>query len=163
MLSKAIPDPERLMALPNGSFDELDARALLDGARERVRASADAKDVDVLIYCTCGHVWAHAGALAEALHQLLENAIHATRKGYPVVVDARETSEGDVLFQIQDTGGGLEKPGRRVALASAIIEQHGGLLRFESEVGVGTTATVWLPRMVARDVPANTGAARRGR
>jgi signal transduction histidine kinase len=162
-LSKTSLDPELLAALScrRDSFHELDARALLEQVRERVRPDADAKDVDVLIYCTCGGICAQPTALSEALHQLLKNAIHATRKSHPVVVHARETREGDVLFEIQDTGEGmrphvlgrLARPGgtgRGVALAWAVVEQHGGLLRFESAPGVGTTATIWLPEMATR-------------
>jgi hypothetical protein len=155
-----LPDSEVVDLLQrDASFEELDTKDLLHDVRDRVRGSADAKDVDVLIYCTCGRIWAKLRALSEALYQLLCNAIQATRKGYPVVVDARESKDGDVLFHIQDTGEGMRPQvlgdlgrhgdGTGVALAWEAIEQHGGLLRFESAPGVGTTATVWFPRMAS--------------
>jgi len=163
LLGRPRLEPALASLLPDdASFEQVDASELLRGVRERVRDSADAKDVDVLIYCTCGRIWAKLRALSEALYQLIANAVTATRKGFPVVVDARESSGGDVLFHIQDTGtgmpartlAGLGLPSRRgVALAWAAVEQHGGLLRFESAPGVGTTATVWLPG-VAGSAPA---------
>lgn len=79
-----------------------------------------------------------------------------------MIVDVRDTSEGDVLWQIQDAGEGMPeeilaalgqarpaisdgRSGLGVAFAWAVVEKHGGLLRFESAPGVGTTASIWLP------------------
>jgi signal transduction histidine kinase len=89
-----------------------------------------------------------------------------------VIVDVRDV-EGDVLWQVQDAGegmveGSLAKLGKLpetagpgsarlgIARAWAVVEAHGGLLRFESAPGVGTTATIWLPRVRERweDTPA---------
>jgi signal transduction histidine kinase len=154
-------EPQPADAL-SGTFEELDTRELLHDVRDRASASAKLKGVDVLLYCTCTRIWA-LPALSEALYQLLENAIRATREGHPVVVDARDTNEGDVLFHVQDTGVGMRPrvlgalaglashahrgTGRGIARAWAIVELHGGLLRFESSPGVGTTATTWFPKM----------------
>jgi signal transduction histidine kinase len=83
----------------------------------------------------------------------------------------RDVGEGDVVWQVQDTGGGKserglaelghpphtaepEGPGRGVALAQAVVEAHGGVLRFESARGVGTTATIWVPRPIEQHLDA---------
>ncbi len=47
---------------------------------------------------------------------------------------------GTPFFTMREGGTGLG-----VVLARAAIRQHGGELRFESEVGRGTVATVRLP------------------
>ncbi len=51
---------------------------------------------------------------------------------------------GTPFFTTREDGTGLG-----VVLARAAIRQHGGELRFDSEVGRGTTATVRLPAHVA--------------
>lgn len=143
------------------AFVSVDAREVAEQVVGRVRHRADAKDVDVVVHCTCARVSLQAQAFGHALYELLDNAVQATRRGYPVMIDIRETGEGDVLWQIQDAGEGMSEQvlahlgqpsagaapgsGLGVALAWALIEMHGGLLRFESAPGVGSTASIWLP------------------
>ncbi len=123
-------------------------------AIERVRDRADAKDVEVILRCACAQVWVQPHAFSEAIYELLDNAVRATRRFHPVLLEVQDTGEGDVLWQIQDSGEGIpervlaelgQSPGLGVALAWTVIEQHGGLMRFESVPGMGTTASVWLP------------------
>lgn len=100
--------------------------------------------------------------LKEALLNLLTNAIEATPAGGSVTVQLRREGEGGELV-IRDTGRGIPEhllsrvgspffttreggTGLGVALARAIIQQHGGTLQYRSEPGRGTTATVSLPR-----------------
>lgn len=100
--------------------------------------------------------------LKEALLNLLTNAIEATPSGGSVTVQLRREGEGGELV-IRDTGRGIPEhllsrigspffttreggTGLGVALARAIIHQHGGTLHYRSEPGRGTTATVSLPR-----------------
>jgi PAS domain-containing protein len=155
-----------------GAFVAIDAREVVERARERVRVHSDAKNVDVVAHCTCGPVRVQPEAFSDALYELLHNAVRAARRGHPVIVDVRDV-EGDVLWQVQDAGegmveGSLAKLGKLpetagpgsarlgIARAWAVVEAHGGLLRFESAPGVGTTATIWLPRVRERweDTPA---------
>jgi signal transduction histidine kinase len=107
------------------------------------------------VHCACGSIRVQSEMFSKALFNLLDNAIEATSSGHPVFIDASHTADGDLLWQIQDTGRGMDldmlarlgepHAGLGVALANAIIQQHGGMLRFESAPGVGTTASVWLP------------------
>ena len=140
-------------ANPAAGSSEIDAKELTQRVLDRVRAHADAKDVDIVVYCTCGLVCVQPHAFSDALHELLHNAVRATRRGHPVIVDIRDVGEGDVLWQVQDAGEGrsergLAVPGQDVSIAQAVVEAHGGVLRFESAPGVGTTATIWLPRPI---------------
>lgn len=150
----------RSVSWDDRSLGLIEAHALAHQARERVRKCADEKDVDVVIYCTCSPLWVQPQTFGEALYELLDNAVRATRRRHPVMVDVRNSSEGDVLWQIQDAGEGMSeqalaklgKPPQAVAesglgvdFAWAVIEKHGGMLRFESAPGVGTTASIWLP------------------
>jgi signal transduction histidine kinase len=145
-----------------GALAAVDARELLHLVRERVRLDADARDVDVVVHCSCAPVWVEPESFPEAIYELLDNAVRATRRGHPVMVDVRDTADGDVLWQIQDAGKGMadedlarigqppdeaqpDGRGLGVALAWRVVEEHHGLLRFESAPGVGTTASIWLP------------------
>ncbi len=117
--------------------------------------------------------------LKQILINLLANAIKFTPAGGKVTLRILSSAEGGVLFQIIDTGIGIapedipkalapfqqidgdldrkyEGTGLGLPLAKALIEMHGGSLDLQSEVGVGTTATVRLPadRIVElRDTP----------
>ena len=114
------------------------------------------------MHSTWARVVVRYDAFSEALFNLLANAIDAARPGYPIVAVVSGTGAGHVLWEIQDTGEGMSPEilswlgepfrttrangaGLGVALARAIIEEHGGMLRFESAPGIGTTASAWIP------------------
>ncbi len=91
----------------SGTFARVEPRDLIRGIVTRVRPHAEAKDVDVVVYCTSGPVWVEPRAFSDALFEVLDNAVRATRRGYPVFVHVRDTADGDVLWQIQDEGEGM--------------------------------------------------------
>jgi two-component system sporulation sensor kinase A len=139
----------------SGAGRELvDPRELIQQVCDDVREHADSKDADIIIHCSCRSVWAVRQALRDALSELVFNAVKATRRGHPVIVDARQAGEGVVVWQVQDHGEGLSEtalgdlvrpPHPGVARAWSVIAHHGGSLSFESALGVGTTASLWLP------------------
>jgi len=119
---------------------------------------ADRRHVPLVVHCACRRVFVRE-TFSEALCCLLDNAIEATDAGRPVVLEAREYDDRQAVWEIRDLGHGMtasalaelggpcsvtRAPGG-VAIANAIIREHDGALRFESGVGLGTTATVWLP------------------
>ncbi|GAO04966.1 nitrogen regulation protein NR(II) [Anaeromyxobacter sp. PSR-1] len=131
----------------------LSARA--DEARVRLYARGDAS------------LEADPRRLKEALLNLVANAIEATPAGGEVVVEARELSGDEVELVVRDTGRGMppetlrrigtpffttrdDGTGLGVVLARAVIVQHGGTLRYESEPGSGTKVLVTLPRAAKR-------------
>jgi signal transduction histidine kinase len=84
-------------------------------------------------------------------------------------VDCRRDKQGDLLIAVKDTGVGIpreqlekvlepfeqvedhltrrnEGTGLGLPIAKALIELHGGELRLESELNVGTTAELRVPR-----------------
>lgn len=169
-------------------FSYIDAGDLAQRVAVIARDRARARDVALVIRCACGPVCVQRDDFREALSLLLDNAIVATAAGRPVVLEVREFLTGDVLWQVRDAGtgmsptalGGLGSPKRGIApappsrvatsgiaRANAIVQRHGGLLHFESAIGVGTTASVWVPlerktakitrssRRVLRDVRAS--------
>ena len=102
--------------------------------------------------------------LLQVLSNLLGNAIKFTPEGGNVRV--RVTRSGDeVVVSVADTGVGISPTdlphvfdrfwrardtttkgaGLGLSIACGIVEAHGGRLRAESELGVGTTMTLTLP------------------
>ncbi|MYB22852.1 MAG: HAMP domain-containing histidine kinase [Chloroflexi bacterium] len=101
--------------------------------------------------------------LVQVLNNLVDNALRHTAEG-EIVLSAAESS-GGIEIIVRDTGEGIATehldhlfdrfwqpesrsgPGAGLGLAISreIVRAHGGSIQAASEVGVGTTITVWLP------------------
>ncbi len=114
-------------------------------------------------------VWADARKIKQVLLNLISNAIKFTPAGGTVSVQlARDEANGDVILAVADTGIGIEErdvekvfsafgqvenslsrrhegTGLGLPLSLALVEIHGGQIKLQSKVGVGTTVTVRLP------------------
>jgi signal transduction histidine kinase len=139
-LDRLAADLQRKTRHERAAFRHVDPAALLRHACLRTREPAAAKNVALLVHCSCGPLQVQAEPFGAALFSLLHDAIKATSSRL-VLVSVREDAEGEVLWQIRD---GLERRVRN-PLASAIVERHGGLLRFDSAPELGTCASIWLP------------------
>ena len=123
------------------------------------------------------HVLVYEGELNQVFLNLLINAAHAvqssldgaTKEKGRIVISSSHTEDG-IEVRFEDDGCGIPKElrqrifdpffttkgvgkgtGQGLALAhSVIVEQHSGELRVESEVGVGTTFVIRLPREQAQ-------------
>ena len=109
--------------------------------------------------------------IQQVLINLILNGIQAMEKGGRLYVTAwKEKDHPGFYFQVRDTGRGISQEdlskifepffttkdlghrdvgqgsGLGLAVSQGIVEQHGGWIKAESEVGVGTTFTVFLPR-----------------
>jgi two-component system NtrC family sensor kinase len=114
----------------------------------------------------------HAGDIGQVLLNLIVNAGHAMAdvfraeqvRGVLTVRSSVDSEADAVVVEIGDSGGGIPadvherifepffttKPvgrgtGQGLAIARAIAERHGGSLRFETTLGVGTTFMLRLP------------------
>ncbi len=106
--------------------------------------------------------------IAQALGNLLANALKFTPEGGTVRLVARLQSDGAVHLIVEDTGIGMaegtiaaalepfrqldgslarqfEGAGLGLSISKALAELHGGQLIVRSAVGVGTTVTIALP------------------
>jgi signal transduction histidine kinase len=107
------------------------------------------------------------GAIKQVILTVVDNAVQSmTDRATPGVLTVQTHAEdGYAVLEIGDTGHGIPEAirdrvfdpfyttrevgqgtGQGFATARAIVvEQHGGMIRFKSEVGVGTTFEVRLP------------------
>jgi len=131
--------------------------------RQRIRLAID---VDPSL----GTVRADERKVKQILLNLLSNALKFTPDGGSVSVSARRV-EGGVEIAVEDTGVGIatedreavfeefrqvgkdhkrkaEGTGLGLALTRKFVELHGGHVRLETEVGHGSTFTVFIPSVV---------------
>ncbi len=122
--------------------------------------------------------WADEVALRQALINLVSNGIKFTPVGGQVRVAVRETGDGGLALDVEDTGIGIadedmvkvtgpfgqvegayirkfEGSGLGLPVAQAIAGIHGGRLDISSRAGEGTRASIVLPeeRVRRTDVP----------
>jgi signal transduction histidine kinase len=102
-----------------------------------------------------GNLSADPKRLAQAVGQVLDNAIRYNREGGEVLLYARWRSD-QIEIIVADNGAGIDAKsevgtgsvtqGLGLPLAKQLIESHGGTLTLETEAGQGTTVTMSVPR-----------------
>jgi len=147
----------------------LDAQALLDDALLDTGAHAVEAGIELT------HVWegdpsrvaADRARIYQVFSNLVGNALKFTPKGGRIDVRGRIVGD-EVVFTIADTGAGIPAEslphlfdrfwqaretrragaGLGLFIAKGIVEAHGGHLWVESKLGVGTTFSFALPRVL---------------
>ncbi len=131
-----------------------------------LRPLADENNVRLDVEAPSVHCLGNAGQLAQAVGNIVANAIHYNRPGGSVRVLVHPDAEGAVL-SVTDTGQGIppgdlphvferfyraekarsagrDHSGLGLAITKAIIEKHGGTIDVTSEPGKGATFRVRL-------------------
>jgi signal transduction histidine kinase len=153
---------------PNGEIVDLDQAIRAAVRRTDSAARAGEVSLRVRIPDDLPKLLADEHRIAQALLQLLSNAVKFTEAGGWVEIEAGLTSEQDLFVSVADNGIGIPDAdlervfepftqvdgshSRRFAgaglglfTARAIVSAHGGQLCLTSRPGVGTTARVVLP------------------
>ena len=99
-------------------------------------------------------IFADRHALGRALVAMLDNAVASLQDPariaagqQPQCVVSTQFITTHVLLTVGDNGPGIARDiGPDLATARQIVEAHGGTLDVHSDVGHGTTVTMWLPR-----------------
>ena len=157
---------EELRTDPRDDDDEILDVGVAEIVRDVVQKTEDCAErarVQLVVTCGSGFVRGDVHLLAEALRNVVSNAIAATPPNGVVRVTTLETAGGDQEWIVQDTGCGMPSEivarigrpgffaraggsGFGVAIVCDALRRHGGGLSFRSAPGAGTTVTMWLPR-----------------
>lgn len=143
----------------------ISSREVASEAVESHRSQAQANGQELVGELPAGlpDIWADRDRLLQVFGNLLGNSIKFTPEHGRITVGA-ETQDGSVRFWVRDTGRGIpadqlphlfdpfwqvgrrgEGAGLGLAIARGIVEAHGGRIRAESTVGVGTTISFTIP------------------
>jgi signal transduction histidine kinase len=139
-------------------------------AIESVQPHATRKDIEIItsVEEPSGLVHGDEGTLAEALVNIIGNAVKYSREGSQILVRVEE-KEDNVLISVTDTGVGISKEdlpfvfgdfyvgksshmvergsGLGLAITRRIVEAHNGSISVESELGKGSTFVIRLPAL----------------
>ncbi len=142
------------------AMTELDARMLLESARDLMKADADAKQVLLEVEAESATVEGDQHLLLAAVVNLVKNAVQASPSQAPVALRGRR-ADGRYVLEVEDRGGGIP-PGSRekifepffttrekgtglgLPLAKKIVQAHRGEISVRSRPGE-TVFTVELP------------------
>jgi len=150
-ISKARPPDMRLVEL-DGLLGRTLSRARIPGGVEVVRRTEERLPT----------ILADPEQLEVVVHNLVQNAVEAMPGGGKLEVIAARAGDSSVEVSVRDTGRGIPKEdlgkvfgaffttkprgiGLGLPVARTLVENHGGSIRVESEVGRGSTFTVTLP------------------
>ena len=148
-------------------IEELSFEEIINDAKISIKHSIEKCDATINVNIQQETTLFHKPHLQSIVYNLLSNAIKYQRPGVNPVIDIKTFSEGSFnCLSVGDNGLGLdmendgeklfgmfqrlhdhvEGTGVGLHLIHSIIEQAGGKIEVESEVGVGTTFTVKLPK-----------------
>ncbi len=155
-----------------GELSEVDPRALLDETVALVKKEAERRGIEVSVDVDAGvpRARGNSDSLRSALLNLVLNgfeAMEGTGGGRVVELAARAGQPGRVELSVADTGRGIAPEdkervfefgfttrdgGHGLGLAMVhhvVVEEHGGRIELDSEVGRGTTVRLELPEATA--------------
>jgi PAS domain S-box-containing protein len=189
MLEIAVTNTDRLVRLINDILDserlasgktpmekkQCSAAQLVTQAADVMKPMAEKAGISLSVESQDAALWADPDRIAQALTNLISNAIKFSPKGGTIWVTA-ERKENQMLFKVQDEGRGIppdklgllferfqqldasdarEKGGTGLGLSisRSIVEQHNGRIWIESTVGKGSTFFFTLPLPQETEVP----------
>jgi two-component system phosphate regulon sensor histidine kinase PhoR len=149
-----------------------DLRRVVKSAIETMQPSADAAGVVILPFSMANRPAVTAEVDAEKVGQILDNLLSNAIKYSPAggTIDVELIgSDSQVVVRVSDTGVGISPSDQRqlfdrffraesarleavpgvglgLSIVSGLVEAHGGSIEVHSELGVGTTVSVSLPR-----------------
>ncbi len=159
-------DLSRVEAAAEFVLSEVDLDSLLAEAADRARAVAEVKEIELVVHPTDLNVDADSAQLTMAVKNLVDNAVRYSERGK---VELAAVATGDwVAISVADQGIGIpsdEIPriferfyrvdkhrsratggtGLGLSIVRHVAENHGGRVEVESELGTGSTLTIFLP------------------
>ena len=143
----------------------IDLQELLSDSLQLVSADTASEHIRTSLHCDhdLPTVFADRDRLSQVFINILLNGVQAMEQGGTLEIIARKSGSGkQIELQFRDSGKGIKPEhlsqlfypyfttknggtGIGLAISQKIIVDHGGTIRVESELGVGTTIFVELP------------------
>jgi two-component system heavy metal sensor histidine kinase CusS len=150
-----------------GVYSNFNARTEADAVLQFYEALAEEKGVS-LVCQGDATLTADPDLFRRALSNLISNALQYTPSGGEIILTILQMSDGSVNVNVSDTGEGIEQEhlprvferfyrsdnarslhpdgsGLGLAIVKSIMDIHGGRVSIQSELGVGTTTTLYFP------------------
>jgi signal transduction histidine kinase len=172
-MQRIVDDLLDLSRIESGSWTPNPTRVDLAAvAADVIAAARDAAGVkgirlEASVHPRAREIWADPTAVRQVLGNLADNAVRHTATGH-VAIFSLVRDDGGVTIGVRDTGSGIAPehlpriferfyrvdPGRSrehggtglgLSIVKHLVEAHGGTVRAESTVGVGTTISVHFP------------------
>ncbi len=159
----------KLDATPNFVMKTSSLNRLVKAVVESVHSLAEEQqhEFQLVLEETLPDIWADEEELQRALGNIIQNAVRYTPPGGKIIVRTKANPQGTIC-EVQDTGIGIPLEaqshifdrfyrvesartshtggaGLGLAIAKAIIAQHGGQIELESQEGQGSCFRVILP------------------
>ncbi len=172
-MQRIVDDLLDLSRIESGSWTpnpvNVDLAAVAADVIGAARDAAGAKGIrlEASVHPRAREIWADPTAIRQVLGNLADNAVRHTNTGH-VAIFSLVRDDGGVTVGVRDTGSGIAPqhlpriferfyrvdPGRSrdeggtglgLSIVKHLVEAHGGTVRAESTVGVGTTISVHFP------------------
>lgn len=159
-------DLSRVEAAAEFELTDVDLDSLLAEAADRARAVAEVKEIELVVHPTDLRISADSAQLTMAVKNLVDNAVRYSERGkIELAADGRSDM---IAISVADQGIGIptdEIPriferfyrvdkarsratggtGLGLAIVRHVAENHRGRVEVESELGTGSTFTLFLP------------------
>ncbi|NOX54883.1 MAG: hypothetical protein GXP27_10690 [Planctomycetes bacterium] len=155
-----------------GIEDEVSTMEVIQEAIERVRPELEKKDIQLIVPESFPNVVANKVQLREIMYNLLSNAVKYMDKPMGYIEISARTTDSYCILSVRDNGPGIPReylrrifaPFHRLSMhrnqagsglglyfTKYLVEQQGGRIWVESEVGRGSAFHVELKRKVSPD------------
>ena len=162
-VKELVLDLRTFSRLDEGEFNTVDVVETIDAVLLLFKHKMNSRILVEKHFVAERELYCYAGRLHQVLMNLIGNAVDAIPEEGKVVITTHRTSE-DFLISVRDTGTGIAeeirskifdpffttKPvgqgtGLGLAISYGIIQDHGGSIEVQSELGVGTEFIVKIP------------------
>jgi two-component system sensor kinase FixL len=163
-LEKMLSELNDLSRVQPYEWEELDVAEVLDHVKELMGPQLKRNRFFIRFNKQKGlpKVVADRNRLSQVLINLVNNAVQASVPGDEIIMEMSAGNDGGVDVRVRDFGSGIAAKhmdeiftpffttkkrgtGLGLPLAKRIVEEHGGKIELQSDVGTGTVATVRLP------------------